>query len=115
VRLLDVACRDGNVAIPAARARASVTALDLTPELPEAGRARAARAGAVVDCVLGDAKEHPFADGSFDAITSNFGAIFAPRHGTRADGSRCAPRSPPSTSARPSRSQAESRSTWSTS
>ncbi len=56
VRLLDVACGDGNVAIPAARAGARVTALDLTPELLAAGRDRAAREGVSIDWVLGDAE-----------------------------------------------------------
>ncbi len=84
VRLLDVACGDGNVAIPAALAGASVTALDLTPELLEAGRPRAAREAATIEWVLGDAEELPFADGSFDAVTSNFGAIYAPCHAVAA-------------------------------
>ena len=37
-RLLDVAAGSGNVALPAARVGARVTASDLTPELLEAGR-----------------------------------------------------------------------------
>lgn len=94
MRLLDLACGDGNVAIPAARAGASVTALDLTPELLDAGRARASREGASIDWVLGDAEELPFEDASFDAVTSNFGAIYAPRHArTAAELARvCRPR-----------------------
>lgn len=84
VRLLDVACGDGNVAIPAARAGASVTALDLTPELLAAGRERAAREGVSIDWLLGDVEELPFDDESFDAVASNFGAIYAPRHAVAA-------------------------------
>jgi SAM-dependent methyltransferase len=80
VRLLDVACGDGNVAIPAARAGARVTALDLTPELLDAGRVRAATEGVNISWVQGDAEELPFGEASFDAVTSNFGAVFAPRH-----------------------------------
>jgi len=80
VRLLDVACGDGNVAIPAARAGATVTALDLTPELVTAGRIRAAAERVDISWVLGDAEELPFDAAGFDAVTSNFGAIFAPRH-----------------------------------
>jgi SAM-dependent methyltransferase len=80
VRLLDVACGDGNVAIPAARAGASVIALDLTQRMLEHGRARAARENVAIEWVLGDAEELPFADERFDAVTSNFGAVFAPRH-----------------------------------
>jgi SAM-dependent methyltransferase len=80
VSLLDVACGDGNVAIPAAHAGATVTALDLTPEMLDAGRVRAARERVDIRWVLGDAEELPFDEASFDAVTSNFGAVFAPRH-----------------------------------
>ena len=47
-RLLDVATGTGNLAIPAALGGAHVTGLDLTPELFEFARARAAEAGVVV-------------------------------------------------------------------
>jgi SAM-dependent methyltransferase len=82
--VLDVAAGDGNVAIPAAQAGANVTALDLTPELFESGRARAAEAGVEVEWVQGDAESLPFDDASFDRVTSNFGAMFAPRHAVAA-------------------------------
>ena len=45
VRVLDVAAGTGNAAIPAAERGATVVASDLTPELFEAGRERAAAAG----------------------------------------------------------------------
>jgi ubiquinone/menaquinone biosynthesis C-methylase UbiE len=79
IALLDVATGTGNVSIPAARAGARVTGLDLTPKLIEAQRARAAAAGVEVELVEGDAEELPFPDGSFDAVTSCFGVMFAPR------------------------------------
>lgn len=79
-RVLDVAAGTGNAAIRAAQAGASVTALDLTPELFDAGRRRAAETGVEVPWVAGDAEELPFGDGSFDVVLSTFGAIFAPRH-----------------------------------
>jgi SAM-dependent methyltransferase len=78
--LLDVATGSGNVAIPAAELGANVTGLDLTPKLLEAARGRAAQAGVEVRWIEGDAEELPFADGSFDRVTSCFGVIFAPRH-----------------------------------
>jgi SAM-dependent methyltransferase len=78
--LLDVATGSGNVAIPAALTGASVTGLDLTPELLEVARVRAGEAGVEVQFVEGDAEELPFADDSFDRVTSCFGVIFAPRH-----------------------------------
>lgn len=79
-RVLDVACGTGNAAIRAALAGGQVTGLDLTPEMFEAGRRRAAEAGAEVDWVEGDAEALPFADGSFDVVLSTFGVMFAPRH-----------------------------------
>ena len=79
VELLDVATGSGNVAIAAARAGANVTALDLTPELLEVARGRAADAGLEISFVEGDAEQLPFEDDSFDLVTSCFGVIFAPR------------------------------------
>lgn len=77
--LLDVATGTGNVAMLAAAAGARVTGLDLTPKLLEVARARAAREGMEVTWVEGDAEALPFAEDSFDAVTSCFGVIFAPR------------------------------------
>jgi SAM-dependent methyltransferase len=77
---LDVGAGDGNVAIPMAKAGAQVTALDPTPELFESGRARAAEAGVEIEWVEGDAMDLPYEDQSFDVVTSNFGAMFAPDH-----------------------------------
>jgi SAM-dependent methyltransferase len=79
VELLDVATGTGNVSIPAARAGARVTGLDLTPKLLEEQRARAAAAGLEIELIEGDAEQLPFADGSFDRVTSCFGVMFAPR------------------------------------
>jgi SAM-dependent methyltransferase len=80
VEMLDVATGAGNVAIPAARAGARVTGLDLTPELLEVARSRAQDEGLAIDFVEGDAEALPFADDSFDRVSSCFGVIFAPRH-----------------------------------
>jgi SAM-dependent methyltransferase len=80
MKALDVGAGDGNVAIPLAKAGAEVTALDPTPELFESGRARAAEAGVDIEWVEGDAMDLPFGDQSFDVVTSNFGAMFAPDH-----------------------------------
>jgi SAM-dependent methyltransferase len=78
--VLDIAAGTGNVAIRAAQLGARVTALDLTPELFERGRERAAEAGVEVEWVEGDAEDLPFEDGRFDRVLSTFGIQFAPRH-----------------------------------
>jgi SAM-dependent methyltransferase len=85
MRVLDVACGTGNAALPAARRGAVVTALDLVPELLEAGRAKAEAAGVEIEWVEGDAEELPFEDGAFDRVLSTFGHMFAPRHRRTAD------------------------------
>jgi SAM-dependent methyltransferase len=79
LELLDVATGSGNVAIRAAQAGAKVTGLDLTPELLEVARARAADGGLDIRLLEGDAEELPFAESSFDRVTSCFGVMFAPR------------------------------------
>jgi SAM-dependent methyltransferase len=81
IRLLDVGTgTGGNVAIPAAQRGADVVGVDVTPELFEHARRRAAQAGVEVSWVEADAQELPFADASFDRVTSTFGAMFAPDH-----------------------------------
>jgi ubiquinone/menaquinone biosynthesis C-methylase UbiE len=85
MRLLDIACGTGNAAIPAARAGAIVTAVDLTPKLLDAGRARAATAGVDIVWREGDAEALPFEDHTFDRVVSTFGHMFAPRHQRAAD------------------------------
>ena len=79
LELLDVATGSGNVSIAAARRGAKVTALDLTPKLLEAQRARAAAEGLEIILIEGDAEELPFDADSFDRVTSCFGVMFAPR------------------------------------
>lgn len=83
--VLDVACGTGNAALPAARAGATVTGLDLVLKLLDAGREKAEAANVVIDWVEGDAEELPFEDGSFDRVFSTFGHMFAPRHRRVAD------------------------------
>ena len=79
--LLDVGTGSGgNVAIPAALRCAKVVGLDVTPELFEHARRRAAEAGVEVEWVEGDAQDLQFEDGSFDRVASTFGAMFAPDH-----------------------------------
>jgi SAM-dependent methyltransferase len=78
--VLDVAAGTGNVAIPAAQLGARVTGLDLTPELFDVARERAASAGVEVEWIEADAEEMPFDDGRFDRVLSALGVMFTPRH-----------------------------------
>jgi SAM-dependent methyltransferase len=80
VSVLDVAAGTGNAAIPAARNGAHVIASDLTPELLQAGAARAASEGLELDWVTADAEQLPFDDESFDIVMSSIGVMFAPHH-----------------------------------
>lgn len=84
-RVLDVAAGTGNAAIPAAEAGAEVVASDLTPELFEAGRARAEDEGVELAWVEADAENLPFKDESFDVVISSIGVMFAPHHQAAAD------------------------------
>jgi SAM-dependent methyltransferase len=84
MRVLDVGCGTGNVAVRAAEAGAQVVGLDLTPELFEDARRYAAEVGVEVEWVEGDAEALPFDDESFDRVLSSFGVIFAPRHSVAA-------------------------------
>lgn len=78
-RVLDVACGTGNTAIPAAKRGAVVTGVDIASNLLEQARARADKEAVKATFVEGDAEQLKFADGSFDAIVTMFGAMFAPR------------------------------------
>ncbi|SHF78486.1 class I SAM-dependent methyltransferase [Geodermatophilus nigrescens] len=84
-RVLDVAAGTGNAAVPAALTGAQVVASDLTPELFEAGRESAARAGAELTWEEGDAEALPYGDASFDVVLSCVGVMFAPHHQRAAD------------------------------
>jgi SAM-dependent methyltransferase len=79
-RVLDVATGSGNAAIAAARLGCTVVGIDYVPALLARGRQRAAAEGLDVELLDGDAEALPFADASFDAVTSVFGAMFAPDH-----------------------------------
>ncbi len=74
--VLDVAAGSGNAALPAARAGAAVTALDITPALLEIGAERAAASKLEVAWVQGNAQCLPFADASFDRVLSCVGVQF---------------------------------------
>lgn len=77
-RVLDVGTASGNTALSAARRRARVTGVDITPSQLERARIRAAAEEFCIDFRDGDATALDFEDSSFDIVMSTFGAIFAP-------------------------------------
>lgn len=77
-RVLDVATSSGNAALAAARRGCDVVGLDYVPSLLDRARRRADADGLEAEFVAGDAEDLPFADASFDVVSSVFGAMFAP-------------------------------------
>src|SRR5207248_3189971 len=71
-RVLDVACGTGNTLIPAARAGAEVTGVDIATNLVEQARARAAKEALKVEVREGDAEQLEFPDSAFDVAMSTF-------------------------------------------
>jgi SAM-dependent methyltransferase len=78
-RVLDIACGTGNTALPLARRGCIVTGVDIAPNLLEQARARAAAEHLAITFDEGDAEALPYGDATFDAVTTMFGAMFAPR------------------------------------
>jgi SAM-dependent methyltransferase len=79
MRILDVACGAGQISIPAARAGAKVTGIDIAPNLIEQARARAQAENLDAHFEEGDAEMLPYPDSSFELVISLIGAMFAPR------------------------------------
>jgi len=81
LKVLDLACGDGNTAIPEARLGAEVLGVDIANNLVEAAKMRAKSEG-LTNCTFseGDASDlHELKDHSFDLLVSIFGAMFAPK------------------------------------
>jgi ubiquinone/menaquinone biosynthesis C-methylase UbiE len=79
-RVLDVATGTGHVALEAARTMCVATGIDYVPAMVDVARRRAEAEGLDVDFRVADAEALPFADGSFDAVLSAIGVMFAADH-----------------------------------
>jgi SAM-dependent methyltransferase len=76
--VLDVAGGSGNAALAAARRFCEVTCTDYVADLLERGRVRAAAEQLSIAFEVADAENLPYPDGSFDAVVSAVGVMFAP-------------------------------------
>jgi ubiquinone/menaquinone biosynthesis C-methylase UbiE len=76
--VLDVACGTGNAALAAARRGARAVGVDAATGLIHLAGRRAPAVDGDVRFAVGDATDLPAADGSFDAVVSVFGVVFAP-------------------------------------
>lgn len=72
----DLACGTGSAALAAAARGALVTGVDLTPELLDQARDKAAGAGPAVTWLAADAADTGLPAASFDVVVSNMGIIF---------------------------------------
>ena len=79
MRLLDVACGTGVVALTASRLGVEVEGIDLTPELINRANENANIMGLKAKFVEGDAEFLPYNRDEFDIILSQYGHMFAPR------------------------------------
>lgn len=81
MKVLDIACGDGNTALPEARLGAYVQGVDIARNLVAAGNKRIEKEGlSNINIREGDAMDlEGIEDESYDLVVSIFGAMFAPR------------------------------------
>ncbi len=72
-RVLDLCTGSGDIAILLARAGASVTAVDASPEMLRVARRKAGDLASRIEFIHGDALSLPFSDGAFDGAVISFG------------------------------------------
>ena len=77
-RFLDVACGSGALSIPAARAGAKVSSIDIAPTMVERLKARAQKEHLEIEARTMDGHQLEFADNSFDVSGSQFGVMLFP-------------------------------------
>src|SRR5512138_1365657 len=75
MRVLDVACGTGAVALRAARLGADVVGIDISADQLAKARRAADAESLAIRFDEGDCQELPYADAAFDSVVSAFGAI----------------------------------------
>jgi SAM-dependent methyltransferase len=78
-RILDLATGTGWTSRVLARRGATVVGCDIARDLLAAARENARAEGLAIEYQIGDAENLPFEDGSFDAVVSTCGVMFASR------------------------------------
>jgi SAM-dependent methyltransferase len=78
-RILDLATGTGWTSRSVARRGATVVGVDIAADLLDAARASAEAEGLPIEYQLGDAETLPFDSGTFDAVVSTCGIMFASR------------------------------------
>lgn len=76
--VLDIAAGNGSTSLAFARQFHEVVSTDFVDALLEKGAGRAAAEGLAMDFKIADAEALPFSEGTFDAVVSTFGVMFAP-------------------------------------
>lgn len=77
LKVLDLACGTGNLAVLAAQKDALVTGIDIAPNLIASAKVRAAAMGLKIEFDEGDAEQLPYATATFDMVMSMYGVMFA--------------------------------------
>jgi ubiquinone/menaquinone biosynthesis methyltransferase len=73
MRVLDLACGTGDIALAAAKRGGSVTGLDITERMVELACRRNVSEGQQVRFLVGDMTALPFGDEQFDVVTTGYG------------------------------------------
>ncbi len=79
MKVLDVACGTGNLAVIAARRGCLTCGLDIASNLIAQARERARQESLDIEFTEGDAEAMPYPDASFDVVVSMYGVMFTPR------------------------------------
>ena len=80
---LDIGCGTGELAFLATRTGATIHGTDISTVMIDTAKRQAAERGHDLAFEVADCEALPYADGTYDVVTSSVGAIFAPDHAAR--------------------------------